>query len=84
MGRARKAILEGAFEEWVKAWFAVRFGVGKKEGGGGDGGGANCKEDNDEGGDGERGMTAQMKRERYPAWAVDALRSVGIDLLDGE
>ncbi|KAL1748839.1 tRNA-guanine(15) transglycosylase-like protein [Schizophyllum fasciatum] len=48
MGRARDAIIEGTFPEYLKSFFAEYFG----EGG-------------------------------YPRWCVDALRSVGVDLLEG-
>ncbi|KAF8608606.1 Queuine tRNA-ribosyltransferase [Ceratobasidium sp. AG-I] len=49
MGRARDAILENRFPEYLKDFFFAYFG--------------------------ERGS--------YPRWCVDALRSVGVDLLDG-
>ncbi|CAE6419429.1 queuine tRNA-ribosyltransferase [Rhizoctonia solani AG-1 IB] len=49
MGRARDAILENRFPEYLKKFFYDYFG--------------------------ERGS--------YPRWCVDALRSVGVDLLDG-
>ncbi|CAE6430075.1 unnamed protein product [Rhizoctonia solani] len=49
MGRARDAILENRFPEYLKRFFYDYFG--------------------------ERGS--------YPRWCVDALRSVGVDLLDG-
>ncbi|KAF9566741.1 tRNA-guanine transglycosylase [Agrocybe pediades] len=49
MGRARAAIMEGRFPEYLKAFFAEYFG--------------------DAG---------------YPEWCVNALRSVGVDLLEGK
>ncbi|CAE6503870.1 unnamed protein product [Rhizoctonia solani] len=49
MGRARDAIIENRFPEYLKKFFYDYFG--------------------------ERGS--------YPRWCVDALRSVGVDLLDG-
>lgn len=48
MGRAREAIIEGRFPEYLRFFFARYFG--------------------DEG---------------YPQWCVNALRSVGVDLLEG-
>lgn len=48
MGRARTAIIEGRFPDYLKSFFAEYFG--------------------DAG---------------YPDWCVNALRSVGVDLLDG-
>ncbi|KAK7053290.1 hypothetical protein VNI00_003916 [Paramarasmius palmivorus] len=49
MGRARSAIIEGRFPEYLKQFFADYFG--------------------DQG---------------YPEWCVNALRSVGVDLLEGK
>lgn len=48
MGRARAAIMEGTFPDYLRMFFAEYFG--------------------DAG---------------YPEWCVNALRSVGVDLLDG-
>jgi hypothetical protein len=49
MGRARTAIMEGTFPDYLRSFFADYFGdVG------------------------------------YPEWCVNALRSVGVDLLDGK
>jgi len=48
MGRARQAIIEGRFPEYLKLFFSQYFG--------------------DAG---------------YPEWCVNALRSVGVDLLEG-
>ena len=49
MGGARQAIVDGAFPQYLKRFFADYFG--------------------DEG---------------YPAWCVNALRSVGVDLLEDQ
>lgn len=49
MGRARDAIVDGIFPEYLKIFFAEYFG--------------------------EKG---------YPEWCVNALRSVGVDLLEGK
>lgn len=49
MGRARDAIVQGTFPEYLKSFFATYFG--------------------------DRG---------YPEWCVNALRSVGVDLLEGQ
>ncbi|KAI0093068.1 Queuine tRNA-ribosyltransferase [Irpex rosettiformis] len=49
MGRARDAIMNGTFPEYLKTFFADYFG--------------------------DKG---------YPEWCVNALRSVGVDLLDGK
>lgn len=48
MGRAREAIIEGKFPDYLRTFFATYFG--------------------DSG---------------YPEWCVNALRSVGVDLLEG-
>lgn len=48
MGRARDAILEGAFPQYLRTFFADYFGA-----------------------------------DGYPEWCVNALRSVGVDLLEG-
>lgn len=49
MGRARDAIINGTFPEYLKSFFAEYFG--------------------------DKG---------YPEWCVNALRSVGVDLLEGQ
>lgn len=49
MGRARDAIMNGTFPEYLKKFFAEYYG--------------------------DRG---------YPEWCVNALRSVGVDLLENE
>lgn len=49
MGRARDAILNGTFPDYLRMFFAEYFG--------------------------EQG---------YPEWCVNALRSVGVDLLEGK
>ena len=49
MGRAREAILEGRFPDYLRWFFGSYFG--------------------------EAG---------YPEWCVNALRSVGVDLLEGK
>lgn len=48
MGRARDAIINGTFPDYLKTFFADYYG--------------------------EKG---------YPEWCVNALRSVGVDLLEG-
>ena len=48
MGRARDAIINGTYPDYLKSFFAEYFG--------------------------DKG---------YPAWCVNALRSVGVDLLEG-
>lgn len=48
MGRAREAIIEGRFPDYLRSFFTTYFG--------------------DSG---------------YPEWCVNALRSVGVDLLEG-
>jgi queuine tRNA-ribosyltransferase catalytic subunit len=49
MGRARDAIIDGTYPDYIKSFFAEYFG--------------------------DRG---------YPEWCVNALRSVGVDLLEGK
>ena len=49
MGKARDAIIEGRFPEYLKQFFKQYFG--------------------------EQG---------YPKWCIDALRSVNVDLLEGQ
>ena len=48
MGRARNAIIEGRFPDYLRSFFAAYFGTSG-----------------------------------YPEWCVNALRSVGVDLLEG-
>lgn len=48
MGRAREAIVNGTFPDYLKSFFAQYFG-----------------------------------HKGYPEWCINALRSVGVDLLEG-
>jgi hypothetical protein len=66
MGRARDAILENRFPDYLKRFFYDYFGergcVGFHIGG---------------------DLCLTSVNRSYPRWCVDALRSVGVDLLDG-
>ncbi|KAL9107185.1 MAG: hypothetical protein Q9227_007885 [Pyrenula ochraceoflavens] len=75
MGRIREAILEGRFPEFIKEFFREMYGGGSGRG-------------NEESGeDGGQEVVGKKKNERGkgpPEWAVEALRGVGVDLLDGD
>lgn len=61
----RKAIMEERFDLWVRDWFEERYRFG---------GIPSLVKD-------ESLRDERPKAQRYPTWAVDALRGVGLDLL---
>lgn len=74
MGRARDAIVSGTFPDFLRTFFRRYFApredaFAKKR--------LESKERTDD-------NVAGIKAPVYPKWCLDALRSVGVDLLEGE
>ena len=92
MGRARDAIVEGTFPDLLRTFFRRYFMPREAP--------SHKTKKRSRSKDGQRGGGLDVKQEHitqpateeapkakgpvYPKWAVDALRSVGVDLLEGE
>ena len=76
MGRVRDAIVAGNFPDFLRSFFRTYYSVDRS-----------TKKNTKKNRKGSKSDTEESNEEQvdviYPKWCVDALRTVGVDLLEG-
>ena len=76
MGRARDAIVAGNFPDFLRSFFRTYYSVDRS-----------TKKNTKKNRKGSKSDTEESNEDQvdviYPKWCVDALRTVGVDLLEG-
>ncbi|KAL5528153.1 hypothetical protein ACEPAF_7289 [Sanghuangporus sanghuang] len=86
MGRARDAIVAGTFPEFLRSFFKTYYSSNPNSSSGNRKGREKRKPATKDENEDKKTETEKIENESgptYPKWCVDALRSVGVDILEG-